>query len=203
MIIISMSDCDVFVLCCFFFVSSRRRHTRCALGTGVQTCALPISRLATTLPSIRQLLRVLREARTTYARSRRPHLSGRAARNWKSAPCVHVMQLVQRSTPSRRMASCAIQGGIQMSRKLATAVHLTREGVVHSFLPGDTPPEWAVSLIDNPKAWGAQQPTERAAKTSTEIPPKAGKGSGIDKWRAYADAKIGRASCRERVCQYV
>src|SRR3546814_3133045 len=28
----------------FFFVfSSRRRHTRCALVTGVQTCALPIS----------------------------------------------------------------------------------------------------------------------------------------------------------------
>src|SRR3546814_12770403 len=27
-------------LCCF---SSRRRHTRCALVTGVQTCALPIS----------------------------------------------------------------------------------------------------------------------------------------------------------------
>src|SRR3546814_18760813 len=30
---------------CFFF-SSRRRHTRCALVTGVQTCALPISVLA-------------------------------------------------------------------------------------------------------------------------------------------------------------
>src|SRR3546814_2057907 len=29
---------------CFFF-SSRRRHTRCALVTGVQTCALPISGL--------------------------------------------------------------------------------------------------------------------------------------------------------------
>src|SRR3546814_5136726 len=30
-------------LCClFFFFSSRRRHTRCALVTGVQTCALPI-----------------------------------------------------------------------------------------------------------------------------------------------------------------
>src|SRR3546814_14627487 len=28
-------------LFCFFF-SSRRRHTRCALVTGVQTCALPI-----------------------------------------------------------------------------------------------------------------------------------------------------------------
>src|SRR3546814_13098205 len=31
------------VFCCFFF-SSRRRHTRCALVTGVQTCALPIWR---------------------------------------------------------------------------------------------------------------------------------------------------------------
>src|SRR3546814_2822465 len=28
----------------FFFFSSRRRHTRCALVTGVQTCALPILR---------------------------------------------------------------------------------------------------------------------------------------------------------------
>src|SRR3546814_15535476 len=31
--------CLVFIR---FFVSSRRRHTRCALVTGVQTCALPI-----------------------------------------------------------------------------------------------------------------------------------------------------------------
>src|SRR3546814_10162699 len=41
--------CIVFVClhslssCMFFFFSSRRRHTRCALVTGVQTCALPIS----------------------------------------------------------------------------------------------------------------------------------------------------------------
>src|SRR3546814_7932242 len=33
---------DVFVLSNIFFFSSRRRHTRCALVTGVQTCALPI-----------------------------------------------------------------------------------------------------------------------------------------------------------------
>src|SRR3546814_7247845 len=33
--------CVVLGWCCFFF-SSRRRHTRCALVTGVQTCALPI-----------------------------------------------------------------------------------------------------------------------------------------------------------------
>src|SRR3546814_8343929 len=34
-------ECVCFSCLCFFF-SSRRRHTRCALVTGVQTCALPI-----------------------------------------------------------------------------------------------------------------------------------------------------------------
>src|SRR3546814_14352583 len=36
-----------YLLIMFFFFSSRRRHTRCALVTGVQTCALPISLHAT------------------------------------------------------------------------------------------------------------------------------------------------------------
>src|SRR3546814_4134391 len=35
--------CDVVVWLFYCFFSSRRRHTRCALVTGVQTCALPIS----------------------------------------------------------------------------------------------------------------------------------------------------------------
>src|SRR3546814_9295001 len=35
-----------------FFFSSRRRHTRCALVTGVQTCALPI--LRRWLPTLRK-----------------------------------------------------------------------------------------------------------------------------------------------------
>src|SRR3546814_2587078 len=34
------------VFCVDFFFSSRRRHTSCALVTGVQTCALPICALA-------------------------------------------------------------------------------------------------------------------------------------------------------------
>src|SRR3546814_19518780 len=34
------------VLCVYLFFSSRRRHTRCALVTGVQTCALPIWKVA-------------------------------------------------------------------------------------------------------------------------------------------------------------
>src|SRR3546814_8764779 len=33
---------DIYFFCFVFFFSSRRRHTRCALVTGVQTCTLPI-----------------------------------------------------------------------------------------------------------------------------------------------------------------
>src|SRR3546814_3595415 len=47
---LSFFSSSLVVMCCislcflffFFFFSSRRRHTRCALVTGVQTCALPI-----------------------------------------------------------------------------------------------------------------------------------------------------------------
>src|SRR3546814_1012211 len=35
-----------------FFFSSRRRHTRCALVTGVQTCALPILLAASLIASV-------------------------------------------------------------------------------------------------------------------------------------------------------
>src|SRR3546814_8988110 len=37
-----LNSCLLSFLCYLFFFSSRRRHTRCALVTGVQTCALPI-----------------------------------------------------------------------------------------------------------------------------------------------------------------
>src|SRR3546814_123004 len=39
---ITFSMIGVILFMFFFFFSSRRRHTRCALVTGVQTCALPI-----------------------------------------------------------------------------------------------------------------------------------------------------------------
>src|SRR3546814_4934620 len=49
---------------CFFFFSSRRRHTRCALVTGVQTCALPIFSL------LHNLVRAVPSERTNHAREK-------------------------------------------------------------------------------------------------------------------------------------
>src|SRR3546814_10436032 len=70
-----------------FFFPSRRRHTSCALVTGVQTCALPISLISlppvtrTPCPLERRLLRqpvlMPRNARPTR-RHPRPWLSAEA-----------------------------------------------------------------------------------------------------------------------------
>src|SRR3546814_1236967 len=64
---------------CSFFLSSRRRHTRCALVTGVQTCALPICRTFTRgfwpIPgAVCQAVRDLRKARREFEPEDRPKL---------------------------------------------------------------------------------------------------------------------------------
>src|SRR3546814_10492150 len=46
----------LFVSCTYFVFSSRRRHTRCALVTGVQTCALPISAVRASAQRNRRVL---------------------------------------------------------------------------------------------------------------------------------------------------
>src|SRR3546814_7183367 len=58
------------VLCCFVF-SSRRRHTRCALVTGVQTCALPIS--AISRARLRAAFRVPRRSPSSRRVRGEPH----------------------------------------------------------------------------------------------------------------------------------
>src|SRR3546814_13456019 len=48
------NEMDVYFL--YFFFSSRRRHTRCALVTGVQTCALPVTAKPTHVKRVAELL---------------------------------------------------------------------------------------------------------------------------------------------------
>src|SRR3546814_10684360 len=68
--------CMLFVGLLVFFFSSRRRHTRCALVTGVQTCALPIWIRRAFHPALALLSAILRgrlsgrrnRCRASYAR---------------------------------------------------------------------------------------------------------------------------------------
>src|SRR3546814_6888622 len=116
------------------FFSTRRRHTRCALVTGVQTCALPI-------------------------------LSGRG-RIWGAALCM------AREQPINGVGA----------RNFRDA-----------FPACDPEPEEV-------PAWGSG-PAFHAHQIVLEILSETGV-LGLLLWLAGA-AQIGRASCRERVCQYV
>src|SRR3546814_2542802 len=76
-----------------FFFSSRRRHTRCALVTGVQTCALPISSAASPRPLYRCCARQaaphhLFSAPVEGAQGRRLHLLQRGTPPAQGAPPV-------------------------------------------------------------------------------------------------------------------
>src|SRR3546814_3781042 len=65
--------CICAVVCClFFFFSSRRRQTRCALVTGVQTCALPIYRV----PAMTGVPEIISGSRTMYCSYQEPSVIG-------------------------------------------------------------------------------------------------------------------------------
>src|SRR3546814_10424679 len=69
--------------CVIFFFSSRSRHTRCALVTGVQTCALPISRghgFARIDPEIAIHMLAVRPARADRRDDRHPVREGERIR---------------------------------------------------------------------------------------------------------------------------
>lgn len=56
------------------------------------------------------------------------------------------------------------------------ARHVMKDGVTHSFLPGDDVPGWAVELIDE----------RHFASASSDVPARSGAGSGRTKWADYA-----------------
>src|SRR3546814_9418116 len=101
----------------YFFFASRRRHTRCALVTGVQTCALPI---------------------------------------------------------------CPPKCRLLMNSVIASEAKQSRAVTAYSGLP--RPPEQIRGLRHD----GAGLPPDANAFFGRQV-----------------ERKIGRASCRERVCQYV
>src|SRR3546814_16916249 len=130
--------CLVLLLVCFFF-SSRRRHTRCALVTGVQTCALPIS------------------------------LHG-AAR----------LAAVRRAMAATELLEKATQRIATLSRG-----YRQRVGV-------------AQAILHQPKVLILDEPTNGLDPSQIRQ-----MRSLIRRLAEHATVKIGRASCRERVCQYV
>src|SRR3546814_256456 len=121
------------LLCCFF--SSRRRHTRCALVTGVQTCALPIC------PDRRRPHKRILLVRATNQAcvSRRPRMNLRsallpslgvfaaAARHQNFAHAADELHLTA-SAVSHHVRKLEASLGVALFQRHARGVTLTGEG---------------------------------------------------------------------------
>src|SRR3546814_3308846 len=119
-----------------FFFSSRRRHTRCALVTGVQTCALPIFFVAAVLAA---------------------------------GLAVSLLQDVG----FREARQLDVIGWVLAGMAVVAVVVVTRQA-----------PSWGFTSI----------PTVLGALVG---------GASIVLFLRRSVGQIGRAACRERVCQYV
>src|SRR3546814_14650179 len=82
----------------FFFFSSRRRHTRCALVTGVQTCALPIFKGNTRIDTRICKARIVSTCAAIGEASARP-----ASKTKPIAPAA-ISQSCQKSRKKRRIS---------------------------------------------------------------------------------------------------
>src|SRR3546814_2729403 len=89
---------------CFFFFSSRGRHTRCALVTGVQTCALPISGRPRERPHGPALRHAPRRGSRHVARP--PRKPRRGAKD-RTLPRMAARRTRQGSSPAPRRAMAA------------------------------------------------------------------------------------------------
>src|SRR3546814_15354290 len=95
-----------------FFFSSRRRHTRCALVTGVQTCALPICRSSS---ARRGPTRCARTAVLTAA-GKPPRIS--------SAPNTAVVSASTKSQPMARVNPPADRKSVVEGKSVSVRVDL-------------------------------------------------------------------------------
>src|SRR3546814_17612865 len=111
----------------YFFFSSRRRHTRCALVTGVQTCALPIYWLWQAPPRRyrwpRHRSRVAPERRRYVLHRQRQQARGRAAAD------VSLTASQRHSAPSRTHSQQRQTADPRATRSFSTYVKAaTRAG---------------------------------------------------------------------------
>src|SRR3546814_5696315 len=131
-----------FLLVRFFFFSSRRRHTRCALVTGVRTCALPILIVAGETDGI--ALGVLDQF--LIRERHRLHLIERKA----GSICTHLHFLV-----TKRLKDCTAlpDDGEQLRRRSSPhIIQLTL--LVRSITTGVAEPETTILVLRHERASG-------------------------------------------------
>src|SRR3546814_3285335 len=165
----------------FFFLSSRRRHTGCALVTGVQTCALPISQLGAT--------RGKTMARTAI---HQPMIGFKVGLAVTTALASVALAGCATSGAAPRADASFSKAQVALSKGEASTAVRHAEAAV---LADPRNPAYRAPLGAAYLEAGRFQAAATSFSDALDL--------GDSDPRTVLRYEIGRASCRERVCQYV
>src|SRR3546814_743317 len=175
---------------CFFFFSSRRRHTRCALVTGVQTCALPIFISGKTLSRL-----VLLPSDNILSK-------GTRMSNKNNVPHFNVATTPHDPLPEYGGSKAILYHSADRKR-MAASFH--ESGTARMTMPFD---DFSYVVAGSAKITvDGGEPI--SVGTGDAFYLKQGQDVQFDLTDDFhvvtmlMSDEIGRASCRERVCQYV
>src|SRR3546814_10443373 len=189
---------------CFLFFSSSRRHTRCALVTGVQTCALPISFNVSVWARFAQPSRLAWAASDAIAEDIAGAVTNAAPALLKAA---RPMVGDRISAPDLWSAAFALtyRAELRAERKsrAGSIVDHEPERYRQFTLPALRSAGLAATEDNGMLVFsGLSEQARRHASRTWAMRPVPGKLLSVLRL-VKARAKIGRASCRERGCQYV
>src|SRR3546814_21163452 len=121
-----------------FFFSSRRRHTRCALVTGVQTCALPICNRLQRIQRAEQQCTDLISALLLLSRNERGHGATDVARIAEQLLDVHRTQVAGKPLGVRQIGRAACRERVwQYVKYSVVAVSLKKKRVkIRMYMTG-------------------------------------------------------------------
>src|SRR3546814_6722329 len=109
-----------------FFFSSRRRHTRCALVTGVQTCPLPISR------DLLNILHAVKEAGAGFRSIAEPMVDTTSQFAEVVIAVLGIAASYERQRITERTAAGRVQAkarGVKFGRRAALTPHQQAEAL--------------------------------------------------------------------------
>src|SRR3546814_3017611 len=180
----------MFVMSVIFFVfSSRRRHTRCALVSGVQTCALPISGRSQPSPEYERLRKAER-ARIVEARAQR-----NASDGWQQRWIWPVIGRMSGVYGSQRVLGGVPRNphyGVDIAVPSGTPIVAPADGVVALA----SPPQFSLegNLVIIAHGMGVNKAYRHLSRVDVRRGQRVRRGTRTGQ-------EMGRASCREGVWQ--
>src|SRR3546814_10177295 len=196
---------------CFFF-SSRRRHTRCALVTGVQTCALPILIEGYVVERGDRVAIAMRNANSWCVTYLGGCMAGGCATRldgwWQGAELAAGIadseaKLALADPQRGERLACTEQGAqvvtLDITRPIDEAIAPITDagGSDATVLPSLTGDDLATILFTSGSTGQSKGAWSRHRAVVQAI------FNYVTQNASIVHLQIGRASCRERVCQYV